>query len=684
MTEEMPYRIPAAASGDDASGTDEAPQPAPPLTERIEQERKERRLRSEIIDVGRNWYGGSTYQVDKGGTLNGAGRDIIQYFGGEEPPVHTLPVAIERIEEARLCLIETSSQRELVARLANAPVALLRGDPHTGRGTTALHALLQLGLTCNHLRLKDPRKLRSDDLRPGNGYVLRVEDEPWPRSPEAVLDQLCSVARDSGSMIVAVVPHDSATTKFVVTHQAPTASEIIRRWLVHLSPGVEQELDTAGESLDEHVVGCRPWEAVDAARQLAEGRRQGRSLASMINELPYTALSQLSMSPKKEDPALGRHFLVSSAVLYGLPEAVVSEAALSLAHRIRQDEQRDSVDEEDQGLPVWERLSEWVNHPGLNATAAPRGGEGQRIEVRPGMADRLLTTIWEQLPAVRPALYDWLADLVRHDDWRVRLKAAYAVGRLATCDFRVIDKQFFTRWSREKGRAKVLGWALESAALADPDVGKLVRGRLKEWTTGTYLQRLSAAMGYGSALGVRHIDEALSTLHTVAAATVILDTCDGVARSVAEVYTPQTAPAVLRELARWATGEHAGEQVAAALAFVRLATAGQKDDSHPPLWRHGTVRDLSALWTNALSCGLSVARRDARVPAYTPSAWLLMAEWAERAATVPAAGAVLEQVLSGATKRLRPSWVFHLHLWRQRRSITAAQFTRYIRLVKEG
>jgi hypothetical protein len=688
MTEETPAQeLPDAGTDEVSASEEDSTQPAPPLTERIEQERKERQLRSEIIEVGRNWYGGSTYRLDRGGTLNGAGRDIIQYFGGEEPSVYTHPISTDEFNEIRACLIETASQRELLTRLANVPVVLLRGDPHTGRWTAALHALVQQGLSCNHLVVKDPKRVRPDDLRAGNGYVLRVDDGTWPRRPGAVLDQLSAVARESGAMIVAVVPNDCAVTKSVVTHEPPTAEEVIRRWLVHLAPGIEEDLEAIGDSLSEHVAGCRPWEAVDTARQLADGLRRGRSLSSMIADLPYTALTNLSESLKRSDPAdpaLSRHFLISCAVLYGLPEATVSNAAVTLAQRIRQDEQREAADEEDQGFPVWERLSQWIAHPGLDATEAARGGEGQRIEVRPGMADRLLTTVWKQLPVIRPALYDWLAELVGDDDWRVRLKAAYAVGKLATCDFHVIDKRFLTPWSMAEGRAKVLAWALESAALADPDVAALVRGRLKDWTTGTYLQRLSAALAYGSAVGIRHIDEALDALHTVAAAAVHLQTCDGVAHSVAEVYTSDTASMVLREMARWAIGEHVGERLTAALAFIRLATAEQEEESHPPLCHHDRVCDLAQLWVNALNWGLSTVRGDTRFPAYTPSAWLLMATWAERAASEPAVDIVIGEALAKATKRLRPAWTFHLHLWHKRRSITTAQFAQYIRLLKEG
>ncbi|WP_188194557.1 hypothetical protein [Nonomuraea sp. SYSU D8015] len=684
MTEETPAQEPPDTGTDDAPASEEdGTRPAPPLTERIEQERKERRLRSEIIEVGRNWYGGSSYRLDRGGTLYGAGRDIVQYFGSEELPVQIYPILTQEFDEIRTRLIETPSQRELLARLANVPVVLLRGDPHTGRWTAALHALVQQGLNCNHLVVKDPKKVRPDDLREGNGYVLRVDDGAWLRRPGAVLDQLSAVARKSGAMIVAIVPNDCAVTKSVVTHEPPTAAEVIRRWLVHLAPGIEEELEAVGDALNEHVAGCRPWEAVDTARQLADGLRRGRSLSSMIADLPYTALAKLSDYLKETDSALSRHFLISSAVLYGLPEAIVSDAALSLAQRIRQDEQRESA-EEDRGFPVWEQLSQWIAHPGLDAAEAARGGEGQRIEVRPGMADRLLTTVWKQVPVIRPGLYDWLAELVGDDDWRVRLKAAHAVGKLATCDFQVIDDRFFTPWSKEKGRAKVLAWALESAALADPDVAALVRDRLKGWTTGTYLQRLSAALAYGSTVGIRHIGEALDALHTVAAAAVRLETCDGVAHSVAEVYTSDTASTVLREVARWAIGEHVGERLTAALAFVRLATAEQEEESYPPLWRHDRVRDLAQFWINALDWGLSTTRGDTHFHAYTPSAWILMATWAERAASEPAVDVVIGEVLARTTKRLRPAWTFHLHLWHKRRSITAAQFARYIRLLKEG
>ncbi|QYC44117.1 hypothetical protein Nocox_32730 [Nonomuraea coxensis DSM 45129] len=680
MTEESPGQELLDAEPEDLSAAGQTPS----LAERIEQEQKERRLRAEIIDVGQSWYGGSSYTAERGAALYGAGRDLIQYFGAEEEAVHTQPLSAAELAEIRACLLTTPSQHELAAHLASAPVVLLRGESHSGRWTAAVCALLEHGLTCSHLVARDPKKIRARDLRPGHGYVMRVDDVSWPRHPQAVIDQLSAVARESGAAIVALVPGSCAVTKCVVTHVAPAAGDIVRQWLAHLVPGIEPQLDDLREALDEHVVGCRPWQAVNTAVQLSDGLRRGRRLADMIADLPYTALAGLPESLKQSEPALSRHFLISSAVLYGLPEAIVSEAALALAYRIRQDEQRDPADEEEQGLPVWERLSEWIEHPTLDATRTHRGGEGQRIELRPGMADRLLTTIWEQLPGVRPALYDWLTDLVADDDWRVQLKAAHAVGKLATSDFDVIDKRFFTPWSEDAGQAKVLAWAVESAALADADVAALVRRRLKTWTTGSYAQRISAALAYGSSVGVRHVKEALEALHTVAAGAVWWETCDGVARSVAEIYTSETAAKVLGALARWVGGEHPGERLSAALAFVRLATAEQEDESHPPLWRHEPVSDLGLLWFNALDLGLSATHGRRRFRPYTPSAWTLMARWAERAASEPVIGAVVHEVIRRTTVRVRPSWLFHLHLWHRRGSITADQFTHYLRLVKEG
>ncbi|WP_433514729.1 hypothetical protein ACQP2T_03390 [Nonomuraea sp. CA-143628] len=683
MTEETPPQEEPEIATDEAPAEEKPGKPEPSLTERIEQEQKERRLRAEMIDVGQNWYGGSDYRADNGGTVYGAGRDLLIQLGGEDADVRSWPVPTEDFDTIRACLVTTLSQRELLERLAAGPVVLLRGDPHTGRWTAALHALMEHGLTCNLLSVKDPKKIRPENLRPGNGYVLRADDGTWPRHPEAMLERLRAVASESAATIIVVVTNDCAITKSVVTHEPPTATEVFRKWLVHHVEGIEQDLAAEDERLSEHIAGCRPWEAVRIAEQIVGGLRQGRTLADMITELPYAALAQLSENLKNDQTGLGRHFLVSSAVLHGLPEAIVSDAALALAVRVRQDEQRDEDDGEDRGIPVWERLHEWTGYPGLSTAEAARGGEGQRVEIRPSMAARLLALVWEQQPAIRPALYDWLAELVEADDWRVQLKAAYAVGRLATCDFQVIDKRFFTPWSKEEDRTKVLTWALEAAAVNDPDVAVLVRDKLKVWTTGTYLQRLSAALAYGSTIGIRNIKDALGAFRTIAHTATYLEPCDAVARSVAEVYTSATAKTVLRELARWARGE-VGERLTAALAFVRLASALQEHESYPPLHEHEPVSELALLWTNALNWGLSQKFGTSWLPAYTPSSWSLIAEWAERAATKPEVNAVVEEMLGRPMNRLRPSWTFHLYLWHKRGTITGNQFSRYIRLMREG
>ncbi|MEW9553176.1 hypothetical protein [Nonomuraea sp. NPDC050783] len=673
MTEES-----GSAPSDDAA----SPATEQSLAEKIEREQKERRLRAEIIDVGRNWYGGSEYRAEDGGTVFGAGRDL--YIQHPEEDVFTIPIPAGSVDRARGCIVETASQRELLARLAAGSVALLRGEPRSGRWTTALSALLELGRTCHTLGAKDLKKVRPAHLRGGHGYLLRADDATWLRHPETVLDQLRAVAVKSNAVIVALVPVDCVITKSVVTHEPPAAMDVLRRHVTYLAEELQEELQSHLHRLHDHVIGCRPAEAVEVAQQFAEGFRQGRALSDMISNLPYAALTELERNLEKDDaPSLARHFLISSSVLFGLPEAVVSEAALALANRIRQEEQREEDAEEERGLQVWERLSQWIDYSRLSEAEGIRGGEGRRIDVRPGLATRLLPSLWTQLPAIRPALYDWLSDLAGGDDWRAQVKAAYAIGRLATCDYDIIDKKFFTPWSKEREKARALTWALEAAALADRDVAVLVGRTLNAWATGTYNQRMAAALAYGSAIGVGNPGDALSAFRTIAVAASYLETCDAVARSVAEVYTPSTAGRVLGELARWADGDKLSEQVTAALAFVRLASLPQEHDTFPALRDHQPVTDLASLWINALHCGLSRTYGKNTYPAYTPGSWELMADWAQRATGDAIVDLIIEDVLARTTDRLRKPWLFYLHLWQKRSIITPEQFTRYIRLVKD-
>ncbi|GAA1007293.1 hypothetical protein Aple_017790 [Acrocarpospora pleiomorpha] len=674
MTEE---NGPAPAASDEDSGGEES------LVKKIEREQQERRLRAETIGVGQNWYGGSEYRAEGGGTVFGAGRDL--YVQQPEEEVFTIPIPAKSVECVRACFVGTASQRELVARLASGSVSLLRGEPRSGRATTATSAFLELGLTCHTLGAKDLKKVRPSHLRARHGYLVRADDATWHRHPETVLDQLRAVAVASDAVIIALVPPDCVVTKSVVMHEPPAAMDVFHKWITYLAEGLVGELQTHLQHLNEHIVGCRPSEAVEIAQQFAEGHRQGRALSDMIDNLPYAALTELEKNLEKHDaPSLARPFLISCSVLFGLPEAVVSDAALALAARIREEKQKEEDAEEERALQVWERLSQWIDYSRLSEAEGVRGGQGRRIDVRPGLATRLLPSLWAQLPAIRPALYDWLADLVEDEDWRVQVKAAYAIGRLATCDFELIDKRFFTPWSKERGKARVLTWALEAAALADRDVAVLVGRTLNAWASGTHNQRLAAALAYGSAIGVGHLEDALGAFHTIAVASPYLEICDAIARSVAEVYTTSTAQKVLRELARWTSGDASSEQVTAALAFVRLASMPHEDDTYPALRDHQPISDLAALWTNALSWGLSRMYGKTRIPAYAPTSWELMADWAHQAATDATADLIVENILVRATDRLRKSWMFHLHLWNKRGTITATHFARYLRLLKDN
>ncbi|MGV9309530.1 hypothetical protein ACWDLG_39700 [Nonomuraea sp. NPDC003727] len=640
--------------------------------------------------AGRDWFGGPINHASDNATVYGAGRDLYNYqvTPSDGPPVQAVPLPGEHMGRLRGCLVATESQTRLSTLLVTEPLLLLRGPRHTGRTTTAIAALLEVAKSCNRLMLKDePIHVSVTDLEKGAGYLLLADESTWTSQLEEIADHLSDVATRGECRIVILAGPDCDLPHRVVDHVQPAADLVFRKTFTYLlrDPDAWDKHRLDEHDLGSRLSGCRPTEALRLANRLVEGLRQNLTVSDVLDAQPLFTQKRFREHLDQDSSRYGRCFLVSSAVLHGLPEPVVSGAALELAEQIpdgtREDEEPDIP-------PVWERLETWLSYSGVSAVKGSRRGEGRRVQLRDELAPQLLPMIWEELPAVREHLYAWLRHLGESSDEHVRIKVAHAVGLLATYDFDLIEKEFLDGWSRDSkvGPKQLAAWALEATA-SDPEIRGRVDTLLRIWAeAGSYEQRTTAAIAYGSRLGLRNVVDVLSSFRQITLTTQSYWLCDAVARSIADIYVADTARSITTELAKWACDVQFGRRLAAALTLVRLGQL-RYEGARLALLDHSPEEDLIALWTRSLELSLSPDEKAGQGSSLAGQLWQLFTGWVREWDRRPSMRPVLEGVFRIGhlgDLRLRRTYQLYLMVWRRNGTVSVSLFHHLSRTLKDG
>ncbi|OUC99787.1 hypothetical protein CA984_01730 [Streptosporangium minutum] len=639
--------------------------------------------------AGRDWFSGPVNHVSDGASAYGAGRDLYyNVVSSESLPVQTAPVREEHVQRIRGCLVVTESQITLTSLLADEPLLLLRGSPNTGRTTTAIAALLDVAKSCHRLMIKeDPGQVSAAHLERGAGYFLLADESPWVSRLEEVADQLSAVAVRSECRIIILARPSCDLPHRVVDHVQPVADDVFRKAFIHRlgDPNAWDAHQLDKYDIAVRLSGCQPVEAIHLAAWLADGVQQNRDIAELFKEQPLFTHKRFREHLDEVPTRSGRCFLVSSAVLHGLPEPVVSAAALDLSRQIHEESQED---DETDDTPIWERLENWLSYSGISMVSSDRRGEGRRVQLRDELVPLLLPMIWEELPGVRQHLYTWLHRLGESPDEYVRIKVAHAVGLLTTCDFDQVEKEFLDKWSRDSKimPKQLAAWALEAAA-SDPGIRDRVDALLSRWAyLGPYDRRTTAAIAYGSQTAIRNLDKVLTSFRQITRSTKGYWLCDAVARSTADIYAMDTARPIVAELARWARGDAFGGQLSAALALVRLG-ALLHDGARPALPDHCDQADLIALWSRSLELSLSTDEMAGRKSSLASQLWQLFADWMKEWDRRPSLRPVLEGVFSTAgtgSLQQRRTYQLYLLVWRQKRVVSTPLFHYLIRILKDG
>jgi hypothetical protein len=692
------------ASGEDgeAASQDEGEEPEEPsLLDSIAEDEKDRRRRSNSLqdlfglrsaEAGRDWFGHVSTRVSGGGSVNHIGGDLtVNLFDAARVTVSPLPRgAVEALLDF---FVQSPSQKRLSQVVEREALVFVRGPDGTGRTTAALAALIdwirsagpgsadevEERIETIHATGAVGRRVLPE-LRRGHGYLLDGTHGDWTRDVGHLQDL---VVKSESRLVVLVSRGRTNLPGTTVDHDAPSAIEVFHRRLEYEGriAGVEHRLPTAVvKEISEDLDGeSSPQRAAGQAWEFVQGLKEGRSPEELLDELPRRLGDHIRGRLDQGQPIVGRCFMAGVAVLHDLPEVTVSEAALALANHIYD---AWHVKEENRTPPTWEQLDDWLDYAGAAAHRSSRAGGGRIVRLnRRNAPAATIRVLWEDHPTVRDPLVHWLLELGEHPDSAVQIKTAHAVGKLATFDFDTVRERFLSRWSnsRKAGDHRLAALALEAAA-QEPEMTFRVRDHLRSLAASDrYGPQAVAIQAYGSSVGADAIGEALQVLRRISA-MLNMPRNRAAARSIAYLYSAETAPAIVRELALWVEAGSPGGRHTAALAFIRLVVLETGVSDRPALTELGMSDELVLLWLNALTVRIVTAGAG-RPRLAVPDAWGVLGRWASRYDEQRAVRTVIDRVLRGADAR---SVLLSLSLWRRRELISKDLYADLVQLVKKG
>ncbi|MEV0594860.1 hypothetical protein [Nonomuraea cavernae] len=624
--------------------------------------------------IGRDRVGGDSHRASHGGTVNVIGGNQYLHAPPSERALRPVPLTADKANELESYVVETTSLKELRGRIRTEAVLLLRGDPHGGQFTTALAALLRHTGDAErvfwYVAGSDPLDMRPAEQVGGAAYVVDARHVEGSVPPDQIVGHIRIWSK--GCKVVVLAPPAWLAYGLSIEHDLPAAEGVFAARMCHqlrLLGAPHPEEHVAKACANEHVqeelrADRHPSRAALLACKLAEAIAAGKSLNEALSDRPQLLREEVRKSLTETEPRRARCFLISSAVLHGSPAVVVVRQAVRLATHIEQELARQIQTEQPRETHVWEEFSAWTRKAKVDAEPG-RNGHGRVIRLmRRGYAGITLRVVWEEQPTIHEPLLTWLQELTEHkNDWLIRMKAAQAIGVLATYDFEVIDEHFFQKWSKSRQfqHHELAAWALDAAA-QDPDMTPHVHRRLQQWARGTWACRSIVTRAYGSEIGVRWIDEALVAMKKVAGAPDPR-LQEAVARSISRIYRPGNALKIVSTLEQWADDrDDPSRRHTAALTFLWLVASSGGHHRIRDLAAHPEAHpSLIALWLHALASGVTSANR----PAATPEAWKSLADWVTVWDRHPEVRPIVHQIVATADPALVPALFFHLRYWRR-------------------
>jgi hypothetical protein len=212
--------------------------------------------------------------------------------------------------------------------------------------------------------------------------------------------------------------------------------------------------------------------------------------------------------------------MVSAAVFNGLALPAVTDAANELSRMIQVDRPDAPAVSDVFEQPVGPLLK-WLKADLAPASdvAVPRPLEFQN----PAVPDVVLEHVWNTHYLANESIIQWLDNLarLRKDRLRIpvelRLRAAQAVGRLATYDFARVMGGVIEEWIRSDtvSGLQAASWAFE-VVVDEPRIAPAAWDRVRVWSTRGQQWRRAALVVYANALRPSQTSDALDVVRRVA------------------------------------------------------------------------------------------------------------------------------------------------------------------------
>ncbi|GAB3148769.1 hypothetical protein GCM10027258_44320 [Amycolatopsis stemonae] len=473
--------------------------------------------------------------------------DRTQIFVGQAVSRRSGPVREEVLIWVRNRYLEVSGHSKMLEALKVNRVLLLRGQPGTGRYTTAVHLLDSLAPDrVFRLDSGDTVKSLTDAGLPEDdaGYVAEVPRRIAGSLSEAHLDKLHGLFREHRSYCVLVVGADPRPLdvfgEYAFDYSAPDAGKLLEKNLSHEArTDDDEEFENRWHGmLDADWVAkalgpCpRPLESVRMAALLAQHARglitqvdveRAAAAAVSIQVAEWFAELQAVLSVEERDEALRlAAFRIALAVLNKSPYDIVADAARRLAGRLvkatgASGTRRISLFSDDQD----NRL------PSLRAKMIDgQTTIGQELVSMPLLVfhderypSAVLKYVWENHHRMRDAIASWLTKLCKSQWPLVWVRAAQATGFLCGLDFvygftKMIEPGAVAAPGKNNTAQRRTSAAIAlDVAAQNEDLEPKIRKWLRGWCrTGRTPVRWTAAAAHGFTLGRRRVTESLDEL----------------------------------------------------------------------------------------------------------------------------------------------------------------------------
>ncbi|WP_018499867.1 hypothetical protein [Parafrankia discariae] len=211
-----------------------------------------------------------------------------------------------------------------------------------------------------------------------------------------------------------------------------------------------------------------------------------------------------------------------------------------------------------------------------------------------GYAWKILNWLWHEQDGVHTVLVEWLSALGGDRDVLVRVRAAAAVGLLASWGFDEMRLRVLLPWADEDRpwQRAAAGAALSIAVHHDPSLRPVTTRMLRDWRVHTFhpQRRKAAVRAWGASLGPADLPDALSQIlwliEPIEGERDDTDDADDLdridlpllgqaAQSVLELFegsAPGAADAVVNALGGWTRAENPlNTRLAGYLSFLRVA-----------------------------------------------------------------------------------------------------------------